>query len=308
MLIESVPNVSEGRRPEVLDTLEASVRHTPGAFLLHRTADVDHHRSVFTMAGSQKAILDAVLALVGAAVRLIDLRAHEGEHPCVGAVDVIPFVPLGDVPMDVCIETARTAGARIAREFAVPVFLYESAASAPHRRRLELIRRGGLAALADRMRQREWAPDFGPARPHPTAGVTVVGARRPLIAFNVNLDTTRLDVARSAAAAVRESSGGLRAVKAIGVTLASRRLVQVSMNLTDYTVTPLDRAFSAVRQEAARHGVEVLESELIGLVPEDAISGIDPVTIGLKGVGEGQVLERRLRTEVEKWKSGKVEK
>jgi glutamate formiminotransferase len=297
-LIECVPNVSEGRRPEVVERLVAAVHETSGVHVLDHSSDASHNRSVLTLAGDALGLERAVLALIERAVAEIDLRTHQGEHPRLGAVDVVPFVPIEGVTMADCVALARQVGARVAERFALPVFLYEEAATRPDRRNLEDIRRGEFEGLAAKLSQPEWAPDFGPATPHPTAGAVVIGARMPLIAFNVNLGTERLDVAKKIASAIRLSSGGLRFVKAMGVTLADRKLVQVSMNLTNYEKTPIFRAFELVRREAARYGVPVVESEIVGLVPSAALVAAAEWYLQLEGFSSRQVLEHRVREEV----------
>jgi glutamate formiminotransferase len=228
------------------------------------------------------------------AVHTIDLRTHRGEHPRIGAVDVVPFIPLGGTTMAECVELAREVGQAIAERLKVPVYLYEEAASRDARRRLEDIRRGQFEGLSSKMTEPEWAPDFGPAAPHPTAGATVVGARRALIAFNVNLATDRLETARRIAAAVRASSGGLPSVKALGLALPDRHIVQVSMNLTNFEQTPIEVVFERVAAEAAKAGVAVLESEIVGLIPEAALSGTTASDLQLRGFSEDRILERRL--------------
>lgn len=293
-IIECIPNVSEGRRPEVVAQLAAAVRAVSGVRLLDVSSDSSHNRSVFTLAGDAAGVEAAVLALVGAAISAIDLREHTGEHPRLGAVDVVPFVPLEGASMAECAALARTVGAALASRFELPVFLYEEAASTPQRRNLENIRRGGFEGLAEKMKDPAWAPDYGPAVPHPSAGAVVVGARMPLIAFNVNLATDRIDVARKIAAAVRGSSGGLRFVKAIGVSLADRGVAQVSMNLTNYERSPLFRVMELVRREAARYGVAVLESEIVGLVPAAALVAAAQYYLQLDGFSSRQILEQRL--------------
>jgi glutamate formiminotransferase len=289
--LECVPNVSEGRRADVVEACSSAIREH--AALLDVTADPAHHRSVFTFAGTAPALRAAVLALFDAALRHIDLRTHAGAHPRVGAVDVVPFVPLEGATMQDAVDLAVTVAREVAERFHVPVFLYEQASVG--RRRLEEIRRGGLSGLAARMSAAEWRPDFGPARPHPTAGVSVIGARAPLIAYNVELGTGQLKVAAAIARAVRESAGGLPALKAIGVPLAHRGTVQVSMNLTDHTTTSLVQAFDAVVREAARIGVPVLASELIGLAPAAALTADVAAHIRLAGFDpDRMILERRL--------------
>jgi glutamate formiminotransferase len=293
MTIECVPNVSEGRRLDVVDAIAQRIAATEGVRLLDFSADPAHNRSVFTFVGPARALESAVLELFDAALRTIDLRTHCGEHPRIGAVDVVPFVPLGAATMAESVALARHVAALVAERFAVPVFLYEDAAVRPERRRLEAIRRGGLEQLAARMQRPDWAPDFGPAGPHPSAGATVIGARMPLVAFNVNLDTDRLDVAEQIARAIRESSGGMPFVKAIAVRLADGT-AQVSTNATNYHVTPLAAIFQAVEREAGERGCGVRESEIVGLVPAAALPA-DPVkALRLAQFRPAQVLETHL--------------
>jgi glutamate formiminotransferase len=296
MLIECVPNVSEGRRTEIVTAMAEAIRGVSGARLLDHSSDASHNRSVFTLAGDAAAVESAVLALVERAVSDIDLRTHRGEHPRIGAVDVIPFVPIEGVTMADCVELAKKVGAEIARRFSVPVFLYEDAAPNPARKNLEDIRRGEFEGLAAKMRAPEWAPDFGPAAPHATAGATVVGARMALIAYNINLATDRLDVAKKIAAAIRHSSGGFRYVKAAGFKVEGRGIVQVSMNLTNYEKTPIFRVFEAVKREAARYGVSILESEIVGLLPSAALNGAAEFYLQLEGFRPDQILENKLRS------------
>ena len=294
-VIECVPNVSEGRRAEIIDEMVVAIGGVTGVRLLDHSSDASHNRSVFTLAGDAEGVRNAVLALVARAVADIDLRTHRGEHPRLGAVDVVPFVPIEGVTMMECVELARQVGAEIARRFNVPVFLYEEASANPARRNLEDIRRGEFEGLAAKMRAPEWAPDFGPATPHPSAGATVVGARMPLIAYNINLATDRLDVAKKIAAAIRQSSGGFRYVKAAGFRLETRGIVQVSMNLTNFEKTPIFRVFETVKREAARYGVAILESEIVGLVPSAALTGAAEFFLQLEGFNADQVLETKLR-------------
>jgi glutamate formiminotransferase / 5-formyltetrahydrofolate cyclo-ligase len=295
MLIECIPNVSEGRRPEIIAALADAIRGVPGVRLLDYSADASHNRSVFTFAGDAAGVERAVLALFERAVADIDLRTHSGEHPRLGAVDVVPFVPIEGVTMPECVALARKVGAEIAARFQVPVYLYEEASANPARRNLEDIRRGEFEGLAAKMASPGWAPDFGPATPHPSAGASVVGARMPLIAFNINLATDRLDVAKKIAAAIRHSSGGYRFVKAMGITLVDRGIVQVSMNLTNYEKTPIFRVFETVKREAERYGVAILESEIVGLVPSAALTSAAEFYLQLSGFSADQVLENKLR-------------
>ena len=272
-----------------------AVRRIEGVRLLDHSSDASHNRSVFTLAGDAAGVERAVLALVERAVADIDLRTHRGEHPRLGAVDVVPFVPIEGATMADCVALAKKTGAAIAGRFGVPVYLYEEASTNPARKNLEDIRRGEFEGLAAKMATPGWAPDFGPAAPHPSAGAVVVGARMPLIAYNINLATDRLDVAKRIASAIRQSSGGYRFVKAMGIALADRGIVQVSMNLTNYEKTPIFRVFETVKREAARYGVSVLESEIVGLVPSAALAGAAEFYLQLDGFKADQVLETRLR-------------
>jgi glutamate formiminotransferase len=294
-LIECVPNVSEGRRKDVVEALVQAIRRVPGVRLLDCSSDSAHNRSVITMAGEAAPLKAAVLALFEAAVPAIDLRAHFGEHPRLGAVDVVPFIPIEGATLDECVTLAKDTGAEVARRFQIPVFLYEEASTNPARKNLEDIRRGEFEGLAAKMSKPEWAPDYGPPAPHPSAGASVVGARMPLIAYNINLATNRLEVAKKIAAAIRFSSGGFRYVKAMGVALEDRGIVQVSMNLTNYEKTPISRVFEAVKREAERYGVQVLESEIVGLVPAAAMVGTAAHFLQLAAFRPDQVLETRLR-------------
>jgi glutamate formiminotransferase len=294
-IIESIPNVSEGRRPDVIERLADAIRATPGVRLLDYSSDPSHNRSVYTLVGDADGVKRATLALFEQAVAAIDLRTHRGEHPRLGAVDVVPFVPIEGITMAECVALAREVGAAVAERFGVPVFLYEEASANPARKNLEDIRRGEFEGLAAKMRNAEWTPDFGPAVPHPSAGASVIGARMPLIAYNINLDTNRLDVAKKIAAAIRHSSGGLRYVKAAGFMLEDRGVAQVSMNLTNYEKTPIFRVFEIVKREAARYGVSILESEIVGLVPSAALTAAAEFYLQIERFGPEQVLENKLK-------------
>jgi glutamate formiminotransferase/glutamate formiminotransferase/formiminotetrahydrofolate cyclodeaminase len=294
-IVECVPNFSEGRNEATVRALIDAVRAVPGVALLDHTMDADHHRAVLTFAGEPGRVAEAAFQAVQAAAARIDLRAHQGEHPRVGATDVVPFVPIRGVTMRDCIELAKTVGRRIGEELKIPVFLYDQATTRPDHARLETIRLGGLAGLEHRMETNpEWTPDFGPPRLHPTAGATVVGARRILVAFNVNLGTNDLSIAQAVAKAVRQSNGGLAHVKAIGVPLASRQHVQVAMNLVNIDETPVHVAFEAVRQEAERRGVSVTGSELIGLVPREAALQAEAQGNRIISFDPSKILETRL--------------
>ena len=296
-IIETIPNVSEGRRPEVVEKLVAAVRAVPGVRLLDYSSDASHNRSVLTMVGDGPSLKQAILGLYETALPLIDLQTQRGEHPRIGAVDVVPFVPIEDVTMADCVALARDVAEAVASRFGVPIYLYEEASSNPARRNLEDIRRGEFEALPEKMASPQWTPDFGPPARHETAGASVIGARMPLIAYNINLNTDRLDVARKVASAIRHSSGGLRHVKAMGVMLEDRRIAQVSINLTNYQKTPIHRVFDMVAREAERYGVTVLESEIIGLVPAAALYGAAEHYLQLERFGAAQILENKLKAE-----------
>jgi glutamate formiminotransferase len=295
-LIECVPNVSEGRRADLIDALADAIA-APGVRLLDRSSDPSHNRTVYTFAGEPAAVRDAAQRLIAAAIESIDLRTHEGVHPRIGAVDVVPFVPLRDVSMDQCVALAKELARTVSDRFALPVFLYEAAATSDDRRNLAEVRRGGLNGLAHRMKQPEWHPDFGPSHPHPSAGATAIGARPILIAYNVNLATNRLSVAKRIASAIRASGGGLACVKAMGVPLEHRGIVQVSMNLTNYQETSMTTAFDAIAREASVDGVRVLESEIVGLVPADALPPNPSRRLKLRTDDLDRILERRLELE-----------
>jgi glutamate formiminotransferase / 5-formyltetrahydrofolate cyclo-ligase len=294
-IIESIPNVSEGRRAEVVERLASAVRERPGVRLLDYSSDASHNRSVITMVGEAPALKSAILALFQVALETIDLRTHKGEHPRIGAVDVVPFVPIEGVTMADCVTLAREVGAAVAERFHLPIFLYEDASDNPLRKNLEDIRRGEFEGLSAKMASPGWTPDFGPSSPHPSAGASVIGARMPLIAYNINLDTDRLEVAKKIAAAIRHSSGGLRYVKAMAVKVDDRNLAQVSINLTNYQKTPIHRVFDMVAREAARYGVRVVESEIVGLVPSAALIGAAENYLQLERFSDAQILENKLK-------------
>jgi glutamate formiminotransferase len=295
-IIECIPNISEGRRPDIVNAIaDAAASSAPGVRLLNVSSDPAHHRSVITLAGDAAGLKQAVLTLFDRTLAEVDLTRHQGEHPRLGAVDVVPFVPIQGVTMADCVALAREVGAEVAARFRVPVYLYEEAATTSARRNLEDIRRGEFEGLAAKMAAAEWRPDFGPSVPHPTAGATVIGARMPLIAYNINLATDRVEVAKKIASAVRHSSGGLRFVKAMGVLLDDRHIAQVSMNLTNFEKTPISRVFEFVKREAARYGVTVLESEVVGLVPQAALVAAAEYFLQLDGFSAAQVLENTLR-------------
>jgi glutamate formiminotransferase / 5-formyltetrahydrofolate cyclo-ligase len=296
-LIECIPNVSEGRRSDVVARMADAIRAVRGVRLLDFSSDASHNRSVFTLAGDAAGVEEAVMALFERAIADIDLRTHRGEHPRMGAVDVVPFVPIEGVTMAECVALAKRVGATVADRFTIPVYLYEEASTNPARKNLEDIRRGEFEGLAAKMAADGWAPDFGPREPHPSAGAAVIGARMALIAYNINLATDRVDVAKKIAAAIRHSSGGYRYVKAAGFKLEDRGIVQVSMNLTNYEKTPIFRVFETVKREAERYGVSILESEIVGLVPSAALNAAAQFYLQIEGFKPDQVLENKLRAE-----------
>ncbi|HEY8238746.1 MAG TPA: glutamate formimidoyltransferase [Candidatus Limnocylindrales bacterium] len=276
MLVESVPNYSEGRRIDVVDRLADAVATTDGAYLLDRTSDPSHNRSVLTLAGDAAAVERALEATIGVAIDTIDMEQHTGEHPRIGAVDVIPFVPLGSTTLEACVVLARGFGLRIAERFGLPVYLYARAATRPDRVRLADVRRGGYEGVRDEIGAAagDRAPDFGPHRTHPRAGAVAVGARPFLIAWNINLDTGDVEVAKRIARSVRESGGGLRAVQGNGFMIEELGAAQVSMNLLDFETTPMWQVYDEVDRLASEEGVGIRESELIGLAPQAAFDGV----------------------------------
>ena len=298
-LVESVPNVSEGRKQETIEAIAAAIREVERVRLLDVDPDPDHNRTVYTLVGEPEGVRAAILAMFEVAVSRIDLRTHSGQHPRMGAVDVVPLVPVRGVTMEDCVELSRRLGQEIWDRFRVPVYLYEESATRPERRDLAQIRKGEFEGFPEKIKRPEWAPDFGEPTVHPTAGVTAVGAREFLIAFNVNLGTSDLGVAKAIARAVRGSSGGLRYVKALGFELAERGIVQVSMNLTDYKKTPIPRVLELVRREAARYGVPVIGTEIVGMVPQAALDQVVEYYLSLERFSPDMVLERRIQEALE---------
>jgi glutamate formiminotransferase len=289
-----VPNISEGRDHGTIEAIVAVLRQTPGVLVLDVDPDADHHRTVITCVGEPSPVETAIVRFVGKAVELIDLTKHSGEHPRMGAVDVIPFVPLRGVTKAECVELARRVGQAIWERFKVPVYLYEEAATRPERRDLAVIRKGEFEHFPQKICEPDWTPDFGGRTVHPTAGVSAVGVRPPLIAFNVNLGTNNLEIAKNIAKAVRGSDGGLRYVKALGFALEERRIVQVSMNLINFEKTPIFQVFELVKREAERWGVPVVGSEIVGLVPQAALVQAAEYLLRLENFHQNQILENRL--------------
>jgi glutamate formiminotransferase len=292
-IVECVPNFSEGRRAEVIEEITSAIA-SAGVMILDREMDADHNRSVITFAGAPDAVEEAAFRGIQIAARLIDMDTHRGEHPRIGATDVVPFIPVRGVTMDDCIVMARRVGARVAHELDIPVYLYERAATRPERRNLAYIRRGEYEMLKREITTNpDREPDFGPRRIG-KAGATVIGARQYLIAYNVNLATSELRIAKEIASIIKEKGGGLKSVKAKGFMLREKNIAQVSMNLTDFTVTGMLTAFNIVKAEAEKRGVEVLESELIGLVPLEALVQIAAQALKLPGLRASQVIEMRI--------------
>lgn len=293
-IVECVPNFSEGRDLEKVEKIVEAFRAKEGVKLLDYSTDKDHNRCVVTVVGEIEALKEAVIAAIGKAVELIDMTKHEGQHPRMGAVDVIPFIPIRNVTIEEADKLAKDVARESAQKYNLPFFLYEKSASAPHRENLATVRKGQFEGMAEKMKDPMWKPDFGPDTIHPTAGVTAIGARMPLVAFNVNLDTNNLEIANKIARQVRHLSGGFRFVKAMGVELEERNIVQVSMNLTDYTKTAIYRVLETIRMEARRYGVNVVGTEVIGLVPMQALIDCADYYLQIENFSMDQVLETRL--------------
>lgn len=294
-IVECVPNFSEGRNQEKIEAIVDEVRQSAGVTLLDYSSDRDHNRTVVTFVGEPQAAVDAAFRLAAKAAELINMEEHSGEHPRMGATDVIPFIPVRDMEMSECVALAEQLGKRMAKELGIPVYLYESAARSQQRRNLADVRRGQYEGFKEKIKDPEWVPDFGVTALHPTAGATAVGAREYLIAYNVNLDTADLEIANQIARRVREKGGGLANVKAMGVFLEDRNIAQVSMNLVNYKKTPVYRVFETVKMEARRYGVNVLGSEVIGLVPVDALIECAEYYLQIEDFKkDNQILEKRL--------------
>ncbi len=294
-IVECVPNFSEGQKKEVIEAIANQIKGVEGVRLLDYEHDKDHNRSVMTFVGEPKAVKLAAFAACAKAAELIDLNKHHGEHPRIGATDVIPFIPISDCSMEECVDLARNLGSEIAEKLNIPVYLYEHAATRPERQNLANIRKGEYEGLKEAIQKDpKRKPDYGPSSLHPTAGATVVGARMPLIAYNVNLGTDDIGIAKSIAKAIRHSSGGLRYVKALGLEIKEQGIVQVSMNLTNYQKTPIFRVFEMIRSEADRYGVEILGSEVIGLIPQNALVDAADFYLRIENFNKLQILENRL--------------
>lgn len=294
-IVECIPNISEGRNMEVVEAVVNEVRSTPGVTLLDVSSDPNHNRSVITFLGSPEGVADAAVKLAKKAAELIDLTKHVGEHPRMGAVDVCPFVPVKEVSTEECVELSKVVGKRIWEEAGMPVFLYEDSASAPHRVNLAAIRKGQFEGMAEKVQQPEWEPDFGGRTIHPTAGTVAVGCRMPLVAYNINLNTSDIKIASTIAKTIRQANGGLACVKALGVMLEDRNIAQVSINMTNLHKTPLYRVVELVKAEAKRWGVTVVGTEVVGLTPMHALIDAAEYYLQIENFdGEKQVLENYL--------------
>lgn len=294
-LVECIPNFSEGRRQEVIEALADAIKSVPGVILLDYSSDASHNRSVFTFVGTPEGAKEAAFLAAKKASEEIDMTKHEGEHPRMGAVDVIPFVPVKDVDMDECIELSKELAQRINEELGIPIYLYEESASKPERKNLAKVRKGQFEGMPEKLKTPGWEPDYGKCEIHPTAGVIAVGARMPLVAYNINLNTSDINIANNIAKIIRESGGGLSFVKSIGVMLEDKNIAQVSINMTNYEKTPLYRVFELVRVEAKRYGVNILGSEIIGLTPMNALVDTAKYYLQLEGFDDKkQVLENHL--------------
>jgi len=293
-IIECVPNFSEGRNSENIETIVAPFRGKKGVKLLDYQADADHNRMVVTVVGEPDALKAAVIEAVGCAIDVIDMRTHQGQHPRMGATDVVPFIPIKKVSMNEAVAFSKEVARETAETYSLPIYLYEKSASRPERQNLAHIRKGQFEAMAEKIKQPEWKPDFGPQKIHPRAGVTAMGARMPLVAYNVNLDSSNLEIADAIAKRVRHIGGGLRYCKGLGIELKDRGQVQVSMNMTDYTRTALYRVFELIKVEARRYGVNIVGSEIVGLVPMEALIDTAAFYLGLEDFSMEQVLETRI--------------
>lgn len=293
-IVESAPNFSEGRREETVREILAQVGGTKEVWILDWSMDADHNRSVVTLVGAPEPLIEVLFKMTKKAMELIDMRTHKGEHPRMGATDVIPLVPVMNITMEECVELSKKLGKRIGEDLGIPVFLYEKSATAPHRENLSEIRKGEFEGFFEKIKDPLWKPDFGPDQVHPTAGVTAVGAREYLIAFNVNLGTNRIEIAEKIAKAVRHISGGYRYVKAIAVDLKEKGIVQVSMNMTNYKKSPLFRVFETIKREAERYGVPVVGTEIIGMVPMQAMLEAAQFYLKLDDFNVNRIIEAKI--------------
>ena len=294
-IVECIPNFSEGRNEEIINGLVETARSVAGVTLLDYSSDESHNRSVFTLVGDPESIQEVAFKLVKYASENIDMTKHQGEHPRMGATDVCPFVPIKDVTVEEAVEISKKVAERINSELDIPVFLYEDSASKPSRKNLAKVRKGQFEGMPEKLKEEDWEPDYGKREIHPTAGVTAVGARMPLVAFNVNLDTSDIKIANKIAKIIRASGGGFKYCKAIGVMLEDRNIAQVSMNMVNFEGTPLYRAVEAIKFEAARYGVKVIGTELIGLAPSKALIDSAEYYLQIENLDyDKQILENHL--------------
>ena len=293
-IIQSVPNFSEGRDLQKIEKIVDCFRAKEGVKLLDYSNDKDHNRFVATVIGEPEAVKNAVIEAIGKAVELIDMTQHKGQHPRMGAVDVVPFIPIKNVTEEEAVALSKEVAQAVAEKYDLPVFLYEKSASATYRKNLASVRKGEFEGLSEKMQQTEWQPDFGKSVPHPTAGAVAIGARKPLIAYNVNLGTNDLEITKAISRKVRHIGGGLRYCKAMGVALEERGIVQVSMNLTDFTKTAIYQAQEMVRMEANRYGVSIVGAEIIGLVPMEALAESAAYYLGIENFSMSKILEFNL--------------
>ncbi|VGW18086.1 glutamate formiminotransferase [Streptococcus pyogenes] len=294
-IVECIPNFSEGQNQAIIDGLVATAKSIPGVTLLDYSSDASHNRSVFTLVGDDQSIQEAAFQLVKYASENIDMTKHHGEHPRMGATDVCPFVPIKDITTQECVEISKQVAERINRELGIPIFLYEDSATRPERQNLAKVRKGQFEGMPEKLLEEDWAPDYGDRKIHPTAGVTAVGARMPLVAFNVNLDTDNIDIAHKIAKIIRGSGGGYKYCKAIGVMLEDRHIAQVSMNMVNFEKCSLYRTFETIKFEARRYGVNVIGSEIIGLAPAKALIDVAEYYLQVEDFDyDKQVLENHL--------------
>jgi glutamate formiminotransferase len=293
-IIECVPNFSEGRNMDIIEKIVAPFIKTEGCKLLDYNPDKDHNRVVVTVIGEPEAVKKAMVEAAGIAISNIDMNKHQGEHPRMGAIDVVPFIPIKNVTMEEAVALAKEVAEEMSSKYNLPTYLYEKAASSSQRENLANIRKGEYEGFKEKIKLPEWAPDFGPAEQHPTAGATVVGARMPLVAFNINLATSDIEIANKISKCIRHISGGFRFTKAMGVELKERGIVQVSINMTDFTKTALYRVFETVKFEAQRYGVNIVGSEIVGLTPMEALVDTAAFYLRLENFSMNQVLENRI--------------
>ena len=293
-IVQCVPNFSEGTDLEKIEKIVEPLKNKEGVKLVSYEADKDYNRVVVTVLGEPEAVKNAVLEAIGVATEVINLNHHKGEHKRMGATDVVPFIPIKNMTVEECVTLSKEMGKAISERFNIPVFLYEDSASAPHRTNLAKIRKGEFEGMGEKIKEEEWGPDYGPREIHPTAGATAVGARFPLIAYNIDLGTENLEIANAIAKAIRQSGGGLQYIKAGGVAIKERGITQVTMNITNYKKNPMYRVFEAVKMEAKRYGVNVLGSEVVGLCPLAALTETTEYYLGLYGFSASKIIETNI--------------